>query len=113
MAHISNATLSVFGELFGFINQHGLTTVRVIGFYLRYANPMSLETAVEVDKVPGTLTGRMHLKRVEGGDALIAHYTGPYEKMGAPYQAISQGLRIITGRQKEHLLRCIGILRQW
>lgn len=93
MTHISNVMQSGYGELFGFINKNGLTPGKVMGFYLSYANPVSLETAVEVDKVPATLTGRIQSKIVEGGDAIVAHYTGPYEKMEAPYNAIAQWIK--------------------
>lgn len=93
MAGLSKVISSGYGELFAFINQNGLKPGKVMAFYLSYANPVSLQTAVEVDKVPSTFTGRIQSKTVEGGNAVVAHYTGPYEEMELAYKAITKWVK--------------------
>jgi effector-binding domain-containing protein len=93
MAGLSKVISSGYGELFSFINQNGLKSGKVMAFYLSYANPISLQTAVEVDKVPATLTGRIESKVVDGGNAIVAHYTGPYEEMEMPYNAVTKWVK--------------------
>jgi effector-binding domain-containing protein len=93
MAGLSKVIQSGYGELFAFINQNGLKPGKVMAFYHSYANPISLEVAVEVDHVPSVLSGRIQSKIVAGGEALVAHYTGPYEEMEIPYNAVANWLK--------------------
>ncbi|WP_018616616.1 GyrI-like domain-containing protein [Segetibacter koreensis] len=90
---LSKVIGSGYAELFAFINQHGLKPGKVMAFYHRYVNPVSLEMAVEVDKLPATFAGRIQSKTVQGGDAVVAHYTGPYEEMEVPYNAITEWVK--------------------
>ena len=78
-----------FDALFSFISKHALKAGRIMAFYLNFQNPLLLEAAVEIDKLPAELTGNINAKKTEGGLAIIAHYTGPYQKMGIAYNAIT------------------------
>lgn len=78
-----------FDALLNFISKHALKAGRIMAFYLNFQNPLLLEAAVEIDKLPAELTGNINAKKTEGGLAIIAHYTGPYQKMGIAYNAIT------------------------
>jgi effector-binding domain-containing protein len=82
-----------YEEIFTFIHDNGLRPGKFMAFYLDFNNPISLEVAVEVDKIPGKLPGRIKSKMIDGGDAIVAHYKGPYEKIGLSYHSISQWLK--------------------
>jgi effector-binding domain-containing protein len=96
----------VFGkdypELFQLIGTNGLRPGKVMAFYHQYSDPIVLEVAVEVDKVPSNLSGRVMTRTIRGGDALVAHYKGPYERMDMPYNAITQWLKD-NGKQPDGL----------
>jgi effector-binding domain-containing protein len=78
-----------FAVLMNFIDKHTLKPGKKMAFYLSYNNPISLEAAVEVDKIPEVLTEHIHSKTMDGGHAIVAHYTGPYQEMGIAYNAIT------------------------
>jgi effector-binding domain-containing protein len=78
-----------YSVLQNFINKQSLKPGKIMAFYLNYENPLSLEAAVEVDKLPLELPENIHSKRMEGGNAVVAHYIGPYEEMGIAYNAIT------------------------
>ena len=90
---ISKVFQSAYAELFGFISQNGLIPGKVMAFYYNYNDPIALESAVEVNKIPAMLSGRIRTRKIEGGDALVIHYTGPYEEMESPYGAINKWLK--------------------
>lgn len=93
MAGLSKVFEKDYGEIFDFIGENGLKPGRVMAFYLNYKNPITLEAAVEVDRVPASLSGRIRSKVVPGGDAIVAHYTGPYEELEKPYNEIGNWLK--------------------
>jgi effector-binding domain-containing protein len=90
---MSQVINKAYGELFSFINQNGLQPGRVMGFYHTYQPPFVLDAAVEVDKFPFQVTGRIKINKVNGGNAVIAHFKGPYEQVAIAYTAISQYLK--------------------
>jgi effector-binding domain-containing protein len=93
MAALSKVFDADYGELFNFIRKNDLKAGRVMAFYLDFEDPVTLEVGVEVDRVPGKLNGRIESKFVAGGDAIVAHYTGPYEEMETPYNEIKKWLK--------------------
>lgn len=93
MAGLSKVIGADYGEIFTFIGRNGLKPGKVMAFYLNYQDPVTLEPAVEVDRVPEKLTGRIKSKMIAGGDAIVAHYTGPYEEMELPYNEIAKWLK--------------------
>ena len=64
-----------------------------MAFYNSYQVPFFIDVAVEVNRVPEVLTGRIKAKNLAGGNALIAQYRGPYEQLEIAYTAIASWLR--------------------
>lgn len=82
-----------YAELFQFIGANQLHSDKIMAFYLKYENPLTVDVAVAVDRLPAQLMGRVRSKIIDGGNALVAHYTGSYEKMDAPYTEISNWVK--------------------
>lgn len=101
MAGLSKVFEKDYAEILRFISKNGLSPGRVMAFYFNDRNPMTLEAAVEVDRVPETLAGRIRAKVVPGGDALVAHYTGPYEELEKSYNEIAHWLEGNTFKARE------------
>lgn len=93
MAEISKAIGKDYGELYSFIGQQHLKPGRAMAFYESYSDPITMDVAVEVDHEPAPLSGRIKSRTIEGGEAVVAHYTGPYEEMEGPYNEITKWLR--------------------
>jgi len=54
-----------------FINKHGLKSGKILAFYPNYKNPINLEAAIEVDKIPLALSKNIHSKIIEGVAMLL------------------------------------------
>jgi effector-binding domain-containing protein len=93
MADLSHVIGRGYGELFAFVNQNGLRPGKLMAFYYSYQPPFILDIAVQVGQRPGTLTGRIKLKEISAGNAVVAHYHGPYDQIGIAYTAIYDWLR--------------------
>lgn len=93
MAEISKAVGNDYGELYSFIGQQQMKPGRAMAFYESYSDPITMDIAVEVDREPAPLSGRIKARTIEGGEAVVAHYTGPYEEMEGPYNEITKWLR--------------------
>jgi len=89
-----------YAELFPFAIKYRLGANKAMAFYDNYNDPISIEAAVEVDTIPGHLPGRILTRIVEGGKAVVVHYTGPYETMEEPYNALAQWLKKHNKRSK-------------
>jgi len=92
-AEISRVLGRDYGEIFAFIQQNGFRPGRMMAFYHSYQPTFILEAAIEVDKLPGQLSGRVTAKEVTGGKAIIARYKGPYEQVGIAYAGIYSRLK--------------------
>lgn len=94
-----------YGELFLYIRQNGLTPGKVMARHYSIQPPFILDVAVEVDKLPTRTTGRIKIDKTKNGNAIIAHYKGPYEQIGIAYAAIDGRLKernkIADGRPLE------------
>lgn len=75
-----------------FINQRRLSAGRTMAFYYTYISPFAVEAAIEVDSIPIVLDSFVNTRIVEGGEALVAHYKGPYEEVTFAYRAIEKWL---------------------
>lgn len=93
IAALSKVFEADYHEIFSFINKNDLKAGKVMAFYLDYEDPVTLEAGVEVDRIPEHLSGRIESKFVAGGEAVVAHYTGPYEEMEMPYNEIKKWLK--------------------
>ena len=90
---ISKVFEADYGEIFNFIKKNELKSGKVMAFYLDFQDPVTMEAGVEVDRIPEQLSGRIESKFVAGGEAVVAHYTGPYEEMEKPYNEIKKWLK--------------------
>lgn len=79
-------------ELCNYINKNRLPAGRVMGFYYTYDMPHVIEAAVEVDSLPAKQDSLFTTRIMAGGNVLIAHYKGPYEKAALAYHAIDKWL---------------------
>ena len=93
MSGLNKVFESAYGELFIFLTKNKILPGKVMAFYHNYSDPIAVEAAVEVGNVPDALTGRIKLRIVEGGNAVVVHYTGPYEEMETPYNALTKWLK--------------------
>jgi effector-binding domain-containing protein len=82
-----------YGQLYTFIKQKNLKPGRMIAFYYSYQPTFILEAAVEVDTFPRQLSGRVTVREITGGKAIIAHYKGPYEQIAIAYAAVANRLK--------------------
>jgi effector-binding domain-containing protein len=82
-----------YGELFTFINNNHLQPGKVIAFYYTAEEPFTMDVAVEVNKLPHVLTGRIKAIELEGGVAVVVHYQGPYEQIGAAYDELKNWMK--------------------
>jgi effector-binding domain-containing protein len=93
MSDMSQTIGRDYGELFAFVNQNQLRPGKIMAFYHSAQPPFILDAAVEIDKRPGQLTGRVKLKETRSGNAVVAHYQGPYDQIGIAYTAIFKRIK--------------------
>ena len=82
-----------YGILFGFIGRQQLKPGKVMTIYHTMKAPWVFDIAVEVDKASAELTSEVQFKTIEGGDAIVVHYKGPYEKIEKAYLQIEEWLK--------------------
>lgn len=82
-----------YGLLFSFIGQQQLKPGKIMGIYHTASPPYIFDVAVEVDREPGQLTGAVQFKTIEGGDAVVVHFKGPYEQIEKAYLQIEEWLK--------------------
>jgi effector-binding domain-containing protein len=81
-----------YGELFRFINQQQLQPWKIMAFYYSSHEPFVFYAAVEVNKLPDELNGRIKAKTIAGGDVIVVHYQGAYDQIAVAYTAIAKWL---------------------
>jgi effector-binding domain-containing protein len=79
-----------YGEIMQFMQQNQLQPLKFMAWYGSSQAPWIMDIAVEVNKPPGTASGRIHSKVQPGGEVLIAHILGPYDQVGQAYAAIGK-----------------------
>ncbi len=89
---IGKALNAGYVELCEYINKHRLPSGKVMAFYYTYDMPFIVEAAIEVDSIPPVLDSTIGSREMPGGEVLIAHYKGPYEKAAMAYHAIYKWL---------------------
>ncbi len=88
-----------YGILFTVVGQQQLKPGKAMAIYHTMTPPWVFDIAVEVDKAPGQLTGSVQFKSIEGGDAIVVHYKGPYEQIEKAYRQIEEWLKV-NNKQK-------------
>ena len=81
-----------YGLLFALIGQQRLTPGRLMAIYHTAEAPWIFDVAVEVDRAPAEPGDGIRFKHLQGGDAVVLHYKGPYEGMNAAYTQIEEWL---------------------
>lgn len=82
-----------YAELFAYIDRHQLKAGKVMAFYYTAQLPLIFDAGVEANRLPVELTGKIKAKKIKGGDAIVVHYQGPYDKIGAAYMSITKWLQ--------------------
>ena len=82
-----------YGLLFSLIGQQQLKPGKIMGIYHTAAPPFIFDVAVEVAREPGQLAGSVQFKIIEGGDAVVVHFKGPYEQIEMAYLQIEDWLK--------------------
>jgi len=90
---ISRVLGNGYVELFTYINHNHLKPGKVMAFYHSSRPPMIMDVAVQVDSPAKVTTGRIKINKVLAGNAVVAHYQGPYEQIGMAYAALGKWLK--------------------
>jgi effector-binding domain-containing protein/uncharacterized protein YndB with AHSA1/START domain len=87
------------GEIFGtelgaFLKKSGLQMAGPpVAWYTSEKPPFTFDAGVPVNKAPAATEGRIKLRQVPAGKAVVAHYRGPYELMSKGYNEIKAWLK--------------------
>ena len=57
---------------------------------MNYENPIGVEAAVAVTKIPAGLPGRIKSKTIQGGNAVVLPYTGWRDDIGTAYDELNE-----------------------
>ncbi len=98
---ISQKMQKGYSKLFAFIIQQQLISSRTLAIYQTIESPWLFEIAVEVDKHPQQLTEGIQFKTIEGGEAIVIHYKGPYEEIRKAYLQIEEWLKRIKSKSQD------------
>ena len=82
-----------YGELTQYIQLNKLQPQKFMAWYYSSQPPWPIDVAVETNKIPSQLTGRIQTRTLEGGEVLIAHMWGPYDQAGRAYTEIENWLK--------------------
>lgn len=92
-ADISRVLDDGYVEIFTYIHRNHLKPGKVMAFYHSSRPSMIMDVAVQVDSPARVTTGRIKINKVLAGNAVVAHYQGPYEQIGMAYVAIGKWLK--------------------
>ncbi|MBZ5856212.1 SRPBCC family protein [Flavihumibacter profundi] len=62
-------------------------------WYYTANEPFILEAAVPVDKAPANTSGRVHFRKLPAGNAVVAHFFGPYDKVSIAYTRLGEWVK--------------------
>jgi len=82
-----------YGELMKYTQENHLNLRKFLAFYYSVQPPWIMDIAVETDKMPSELQGRIKSRVEKGGEVLIAHMWGPYSEAGRAYAEIKDWLK--------------------
>ncbi|MDP4262575.1 MAG: GyrI-like domain-containing protein [Bacteroidota bacterium] len=82
-----------YGELMQYTGQNKLQPMKFLAWYYSMQPPWSIDIAVETDRIPAQLNGRIQSRIQQGGEVLIAHMWGAYDQVGQAYIQIGNWLR--------------------
>jgi effector-binding domain-containing protein len=90
-----------YGILFTLLGQQQLKPSKVMAMYHTITPPYIFDIAVEVDREPVQLNNGVQFKTINGGDAIVVHYKGAYEKIEKAYLQIEEWLKKNNKRRAE------------
>jgi effector-binding domain-containing protein len=91
-----------YGELMQFTRKNQLQPLKFMAWYYAMMPPWPVDIAIETDKAPAELTGRIQSRIQPGGEVLIAHMSGPYDQVGQAYEQIESWLKENKRKAKGH-----------
>ena len=89
---ISNVIGRCYGKLFAFTGSHHLKPGRMMASYLPVQGSFYTDVSIEIDKAGVQGEGRIRSEMIQGGNALVVHFKGPYEQTYLAYSAITEWL---------------------
>lgn len=90
---IGSAFSKGYSELMKFAQESGLKPEKFLAWYYSAQPPWTMDIAVETDKLPSALQGRIQSRTEKGGEVLIAHMWGPYSELRQAYVQIQIWLK--------------------
>ncbi len=81
-----------YHELMRFVGENRLSPKRFLAWYYSARSPWIMDIAVETDRLPSALKGRVKSRIEKGGEVLIAHLLGPYSELHKGYTQIENWL---------------------
>ena len=91
--NIGSAFSKGYGELIKYAQENQLKLKKFLAWYYSVQSPWIMDIAVEIDKLPSGLRGRIKSRTEKGGEVLIAHMRGPYSELGQAYIQIENWLK--------------------
>lgn len=83
-----------YGEMTNLLKAEQLQMAGMpLSWYYSEKEPFILEAAIPVNKIPVNTSGRVHFRKVPAGNAVVAHFFGPYESSPIAYLRISEFIR--------------------
>jgi len=82
-----------YSELMKYAKEGQLQPKKFLAWYYSRQPPWIMDIAVETDKLPSELKGRIKSRIEKGGELLIAHMWGPYSELGKAYTQIENWLK--------------------
>jgi len=89
-----------YGELMQFIQSNQLQPLKFMAWYYAMQAPWPTDIAIETNKAPGQLSGRIQTRIQRGGEVIIAHMWGPYDQVGQAYVQIENWLKANSRKAK-------------
>ncbi len=81
-----------YGELIKYAQENQLKLKKMMAWYYSVQAPWKMDIAIETDKLPVELSGRVRSRIEKGGEVLIAHMWGPYSELSQAYIQIQNWL---------------------
>lgn len=82
-----------YSELMKYTQENQLKSKKFLAWYYSVQPPWIMDIAVETDKLPSELRGRIKSRIEKGGEVLIAHMRGPYSELSQAYIQIENWLK--------------------
>jgi len=82
-----------YGEIMRLSRVNNLTTKKFLAWYYSTQPPWKVDVALEIERIPSELKGRINSRIEKGGEVLIAHVWGPYSELSKAYVEIGSWLK--------------------